>query len=94
MQGFIIGKSGGDEARYGRIDEAEQPLARQPMSADDGAHGIGDGMAGAPDRVGVLQTLAPPLQTDFAHQRLARGREGDARHLGGEGGQRQQIAAD
>jgi hypothetical protein len=94
VQGFIIGKWAGTKRALCRVNEAEQPRARQPMSADDRAHGIGDGMAAAHDCVGALQTVVPPLQTHFTQQRLARGREGNPADLGCERGKRQQITAD
>ena len=45
---------------------------RQIAAVHGGAHGIGDGIAGARAGVGRRQRIAPPLQPDLAHRRLAR----------------------
>ena len=81
------------EVHLPRVDHVEQERGRQIVTAHACAHGVGDGIAGARAGVGSLQRIAPPLQPDLAHRRLARDERRHARQLAREGRQRQQVRA-
>ena len=73
------------------VDDRDEHIRGQAVSARRRAHGIGDGIAGC--RVGRCpQRVAPPLQADVAERRLAHGAR-DAGDLAVERRQRQQTFA-